>query len=158
MGFEPGDLVGVDFGGGFAEVADGFEGDFAGDVVGLVVGRGLEGGGPAVGGVEDFGQGFAEVGVAGAVVVEVVGELVGDGGELDDEVVGILFAAGAAGFGVEVLNLLVRKSRNLTKSRTHCGGRSGRSRICSTSASERAESRIWAWRGWARSVSAAAEE
>jgi hypothetical protein len=106
MEFEVGGLGGLEFGGVFAEVADGFEGYFAGDAVGGVVGRGLEGGGPAVGGVDDLGQDFAQVDVAGAVVVEVVGELVGDGGELLDEVVGILLAAGAAGMGVEVLNLV----------------------------------------------------
>jgi hypothetical protein len=44
--------------------------------------------------------------VAWAVVVEVVGELVGDGGELKDEVVGVLLAAGTAGMGVEVVQLL----------------------------------------------------
>src|ERR1019366_1094303 len=80
--------------------------DLAGDVVGLVVGWGFDGGGPALGGFENLGQGLAQVGVAWAVVVEVVGEFVGDGGELHEEIVGVLFAAGAAGFGVEVLNLL----------------------------------------------------
>src|ERR1035437_7606967 len=58
-------------------------------VVGLVVGWGFDGGGPALGGFEDLGQGLAQVGVARAVVVEVVGELVGDGGELLEEVVGV---------------------------------------------------------------------
>jgi hypothetical protein len=44
--------------------------------------------------------------VARPVVVKVVGELVGNGGELFEEVVGILLAAGAAVFGVEVVNFL----------------------------------------------------
>ena len=44
--------------------------------------------------------------MAGAVVVEVVVELVGDGGELLKEVVGVLLATGAAGMGVEVVDLL----------------------------------------------------
>ncbi len=42
--------------------------------------------------------------MVGAVVVEVVVELVGDGGELLEEVVGVLFAAGLAGVGEEVLD------------------------------------------------------
>src|ERR1019366_3261759 len=33
-------------------------------------------------------------------------EFVGDGGELDEEIVSVLLAAGAAGLGVEVLNCL----------------------------------------------------
>ena len=45
--------------------------------------------------------------MVGAVVVEVVVELVGDGGELLEEVVGVLFAAGLARMGVEVLDGLV---------------------------------------------------
>jgi len=106
VGFEPGGLLGDEFGGGFAEVADGFDGDLAGDGVGGVVGRGFEGGGPAVSGLDDLGEGLAEVGVAGAVVVEVVGQLIGDGGELLEEVVGVLLAAGAAGLGVEIVDLL----------------------------------------------------
>ena len=44
--------------------------------------------------------------MAGAVVVEVVGELVGDRGELAEQLAGVLFAAGAARLGVEVLDLL----------------------------------------------------
>jgi hypothetical protein len=106
VGFEPGGLLFGELGGGLAEVADGFEGDLAGDVVGLVVGWGLDGGGPAFGGFEELGQGFADVGVTRAVVVEVVGELVADGGKLFDEVVGVLLAAGTAGLGVEVVDLL----------------------------------------------------
>ena len=69
MELEPGVLLGGELGGGLAEVADGFEGELAGDGVGLVLGRGLEFGGPAVDGGEDFGQGLAQVGMAGAVVV-----------------------------------------------------------------------------------------
>jgi hypothetical protein len=49
----------------------------------------------------------------GAVVVEVVVELVGDGGELFEEVVGVLFAAGFAGMGEEVLNPLVARVEEL---------------------------------------------
>jgi hypothetical protein len=71
VGLEPGGLVGGEFRGGLAEVADGFEGELAGDVVGVVVGRGLDLGGPAVGGGEDLGQRLAQVGVARGVVVEV---------------------------------------------------------------------------------------
>ena len=42
--------------------------------------------------------------MVGAVVVEVVVELVGDGGELLQQIVGILFATGAAWTGVHLLN------------------------------------------------------
>jgi len=122
VGFEPGGLFGDEFGGGFAEVADGLEGELAGDGVGGVIGRGLEGGGPAVGGFEDLGEGLAEVGVAGAVVVEVVGELVGDGGELLEQVVGVLLAAGAAGLGVEVVDLLGAEVEELDEEEDAVGG------------------------------------
>jgi hypothetical protein len=43
----------------------------------------------------------------GAVVVQVVVELVGDVGELLEEVVGVLFAARFAWVGEEILDLLV---------------------------------------------------
>jgi hypothetical protein len=95
------------------EVADGFEGEPAGDVVGVVVWRGLQVGGPAFGSVEELGKGLADVVVAGAVVVEVVIELVGDGGELFEEVVSVLFAAGFAGVSVEILYLLVARVEEL---------------------------------------------
>jgi hypothetical protein len=42
VGGEPGLLVFDEFGGLFAEIADGFEGQLAGDVVGLVVGRAFQ--------------------------------------------------------------------------------------------------------------------
>jgi hypothetical protein len=60
--------------------------------------------------------------VAGAVVVEVVGELVGDGGELKDEVVGVLLAAGTAGTGVEVVHLLSAKVEELDEEKYAVGG------------------------------------
>jgi hypothetical protein len=122
MGFEPGLLVGGHLGGGFAQITDGFQGDLAGDAVGLVFGRGFDGGGPAFGGVEQLGQGLAQVGVAGAVVVEIVVELVGDGGELLDEVVGVLLAAGAAGLGVEVVELLGAQVEELDEEQDAVGG------------------------------------
>ena len=86
----------------FAEVADGVEGQLAGDVVGIVVGRGAEDRGPALGGVDELGQGLADVAVTLAVVVEVVLKLVGDGGELLEEVVGVLLTAGLARVREEV--------------------------------------------------------
>ena len=43
VGLEPCGLFGGELGGGFAEVADGFEGELAGDGVGVVVGEGVEG-------------------------------------------------------------------------------------------------------------------
>ncbi len=93
-----------EFGGGVVNIVDGFEGELAGDTVGFVVGRGLEGGGPALGGVDEFGQSFADVAVVGTVVVEVVVELVSDKGDLFEEIVSILLAPGAVGFGVHVLD------------------------------------------------------
>jgi hypothetical protein len=122
VGFEPGVLLWDEFVGGLAEVAQGFKGDLAGDVIGVVVRQRAQGGGPAVVGVEDFGEDLAQVGVAGGVVVEVVGELVGDGGELLDEVVGVLLAAGAAGMGVEVLNLLDAEVEELDEEEDALGG------------------------------------
>jgi hypothetical protein len=122
MGLEPGDLVGGELGGVFAEVAEGLEGELAGDGIGVVFGEGVEGGGPAVDGGEDLGEGAADVDVAGAVVVEVVGELVGDGGELKDEVVGVLLAAGTAGTGVEVVHLLSAKVEELDEEKYAVGG------------------------------------
>jgi hypothetical protein len=104
VGEKPGLLVLDEAGGFFADVADGFEGEFAGDAVGSVVGRGLQIGGPALGGVEELGKRLADVAVVGAVVVEIVVELVGDGGELLEEVVSVLLAAGFAGVGEELLN------------------------------------------------------
>ncbi len=104
VGEKPFFLLVDELGGGVAKVANGFEGEFAGDTVGFVVRRGLDGRGPALGGVDELGQGFADVEVAGAVVVEVVVELVGDESDLFEEVVGVLLAAGAAGLCVEVLD------------------------------------------------------
>src|SRR5882757_2280348 len=57
-------------GGCFAQVADSFERELAGDVVGLAVSRGLEDRGPALGCLDQFGQGFAHVAVGRPVVVE----------------------------------------------------------------------------------------
>src|SRR6266481_5229380 len=50
---------------------------------------------------------FADVAVIGTVVVEVIVELVGDVGELTEEIVGVLFAAGFAGVSEEILDPLV---------------------------------------------------
>jgi hypothetical protein len=72
-------------------------------------------GGPAFGGVDELGQDFADVLVVGAVVVQIVVELVGDGGELVEKVVGVLFAAGFAGVGEEILNPLVARVEELDK-------------------------------------------
>ncbi len=110
---EPGLLIFDQVGGLLADVADGFEGEFAGEVVYGVFGRRLDVRGPALGGVEKLGEDFADVFVMGAVVVEIVVELVGDVGELLEEVVGILFAAGPAGMGEEVLDLLVARVEEL---------------------------------------------
>jgi hypothetical protein len=107
VGGEPGLLVFDELGGFFSEIVDGFEGDFAGDAVGFVVGRGLQVRGPALGGIDQLGERFADVAVMNAVVLEIVIELIGDGGELLEEVVGVLFAPGAAGMGEEVLNGLI---------------------------------------------------
>ena len=79
---EPGLLVCEELCGFFADVADGLESQFAGEIVGGVFRRLLEIGGPTLGGVKELGQRFADVAVIGAVVVEVVVELVGDVGEL----------------------------------------------------------------------------
>src|ERR1700742_4190966 len=106
VGGEPGLLVFDELGGFFADVADGFEGELTGEIVDGVFRWLLDVGGPAFGGVEELGQGFADVAVAGAVVVEVVVELVGDGGELLEEIVGVLFAAGFARMSEELLNCL----------------------------------------------------
>jgi hypothetical protein len=122
MGLEPGGLIGGELGGVFAEVAEGLDGEAACDVVGVVFGEGVEGGGPAGDGGEDFGEGAAEVDVAGAVFVEVVGELVGDGGELKDEVVGVLLAAGSAGMGVEVVEFLGAEVEEVDEEKDAVGG------------------------------------
>ena len=73
MGLEPGGLIGGELGGVFAKVAQGLEGELAGDGVGVVIGEGIEIRGPAVDAGKDLGQGAAEVDVAGRVLVEVVG-------------------------------------------------------------------------------------
>lgn len=104
MGSEPGALGFDEFRGVLAEIVDGIEGQFAGDVVGLVVGRGFDVGGPAIGGLEKLGERFADVVVAAAVFVEVVFELVDDGSELFEEVVGVLLAARAARGGEEIMD------------------------------------------------------
>jgi len=122
MHFEPGSLGGGQFGGVFAEVPGGFQGQFAGDFVGVASGDGLECGGPAIRGVEDLGKGLAEIEVARAVVVQVVGELVGDGGELVEELAGILLAAGAAGFGVEVMEFLGAEVEEFDEEEDAVGG------------------------------------
>ena len=61
----------------------------------------------------------------GAVVVEVVVELVGDGGELFEEVVGVLFAAGFAGVGEEILDGLVAGVEELDEDEDAVGGEVG---------------------------------
>jgi hypothetical protein len=101
---------------------NGFEGESAGDVVGFVVGRGLEIGRPALGGFEEFGKGFADVAVAGAVVVEVVVEFVGDGGELLEEIVGVLPSAGFARVGEEILDRFVAGVEEFDEEENAVGG------------------------------------
>ena len=103
MGGEPGFLVCNELGGVLAEIIDGVKSQLARDVVGLIVGWGLNVGGPAVGGLKEFGEGFADVAVAGAVIVEVVFQFVGDGSELFEEVVGVLLAAGVMRIREEVM-------------------------------------------------------
>lgn len=107
MGGEPSLLLFDEARGLFANVTDGFEGKFARKIVDGIFGRLLQVGRPALGGVEEFGQRLADVAVVWAVVVEVVVELVGDGGELFEQVVCVLFAAGFARMGEEVLDRLV---------------------------------------------------
>jgi hypothetical protein len=101
---EPGLLLFDELRGLVVEIADGFEGEPTGDIVGFVIGWGLQVGRPALGGVDELGKGFADVAVARTVVVEVVVELVGDGGELLEEVVCVLFATGFARVGEEILD------------------------------------------------------
>jgi hypothetical protein len=55
VGGEPGLLAFDKVSGFFTDVADRFEGEFAGEVVGLVFGRLLQVGRPALGGVDEFG-------------------------------------------------------------------------------------------------------
>jgi hypothetical protein len=107
MGREPGLLIIDEARGLFANVTDGFKGKFAREVVDGIFGGLFQVGGPALGGVEEFGQRLADVAVVWAVVVEVVVELVGDGGELFEQVVGVLFATGFARMGEEVQDCLV---------------------------------------------------
>jgi hypothetical protein len=104
VGEEPGLLLSDELGGLIVEVVDGFECEPAGDVVGFVVGRGFQVGGPALGGFDQLRQGFADVAVTGAIVVEVVVELVGDSCELLEKIVGVLLAAGFTRSGEEILN------------------------------------------------------
>jgi len=61
----------------------------------------------------------------GAVVVQVVVELVGDGGELLEEVVGVLFAARLRGWAKRSWILLLRASRSLMKTRMRFAGEVG---------------------------------
>ena len=103
MGGEPRLLLSDHLGGLFAEIADGLERQPALDVVGVVVRRRLDGGGPAFKSIDEFRKRLADVAVAGTVVVEVVIELVCEGSELLEEIVGVLLAAGTAGFRVEIL-------------------------------------------------------
>jgi hypothetical protein len=101
---EPGLLLFDELRGLVMEVAHGFEGESTGDIVGFVIGWGLQIRRPALGGVDELGKSFADVAVARTVVVEVVVELVGDGGELFHEIVSVLFAAGFARAGEEILD------------------------------------------------------
>ena len=126
MSGEPGFLVFDEVSGFFADVADGFEGQLAGEIVGGVFGRLFDVGGPALGRVEELGEDLADVLVMGAVVVEVVVELVGDGGELLEEVVGVLFAARFAGMGEEILDLLVARVEELDEDEDAIAGIVGR--------------------------------
>ena len=56
----------------FAEVAHSFKREPTGYVIGFVFWRRFQIGRPTLGGLDEFGKGFADVAVAGAVVVEVV--------------------------------------------------------------------------------------
>jgi hypothetical protein len=101
---EPSFLLFDELRGLVVEVADSFEGEPAGDIVGFVIGWRLQVGGPALGSVDEFGKGFADVAMARTVVVEVIVEFVGDGGELFEEVVRVLLATGFARAGEEILD------------------------------------------------------
>jgi hypothetical protein len=125
MGGEPGLLLFDEVRDLFANVTDGFEGKFAREVVDGIF-RGLfQVGGPALGGVKEFGQRFADVAVVRTVVVEVVVELVGDGGELFEQVVRVLFATGFARMGEEVLDCLVAGVEKLDEDENTIVGKVG---------------------------------
>jgi hypothetical protein len=126
VGGEPGLLLFDEASGLFAYVADGFEGQFAGETVGGVFRWLFEVGGPALGGVEEFGQGFANVAMVGAVVVKVVVELVGDCSELLEKVVSIFFATGLAGVSEEILDRLVSGVEELDEDEDAIVGEVGR--------------------------------
>jgi hypothetical protein len=126
VGGEPCFLIFNHLRGFFADVADGFEGQLAREIVGGVFRRLLEIGSPALGGFEKFGQCFADVVVTGAVVVEIIVQLVGDAGELFEEVVGVLFAAGFARVSVKIKDRLVSGVEKLDEDRDAIVGDVGR--------------------------------
>jgi hypothetical protein len=64
--------------------------------------------------------------VVGAVVVKVVVEFVGDVGELLEEVVGVLFAAGFAGVGEEILDGFVARIEEFDEEKDAIVGEVGR--------------------------------
>jgi hypothetical protein len=119
---EPGLLFFDEVCGFFADIADGLEGQFAGEIVCGVFGGLFEVGGPALSSIEKLGQDLADVAVVGAVVVEVVVEFVGDVGELLEEIVSVLFAAGFAGTGEEILNRLVAGVEELDEDKDAIAG------------------------------------
>ena len=123
---EPGLLLFDETRGFFADVTNGLESQFAGEIVGVVFGGLFKVGGPALGGIEELGQRLSDVAVTGAVVVEVVVELVGDSGELLEEVVGILFAAGFAGMGEEILDGFIARIEEFDEEKDAIVGEVGR--------------------------------
>ena len=60
--------------------------------------------------------------MAGAVVVEVVVELVGDGSELLEEIVGVLLATGLARVGEEILDGFVAGVEKFDEEENAVGG------------------------------------
>jgi hypothetical protein len=90
-----------------ADVANGLQSKFAREIVDRVVGRLFEVGGPTLGRLQKFGQSFANIAVAWAVVVEVIVELVRDRGELVKKIVRVLFASRFAGMSVELLDRFI---------------------------------------------------
>lgn len=112
VGGKPDSLLFDELGGGFAEIANGLQSQFAGDVVGFVVCGRFEGCGPTLGGAQELGESLAEVAVGWAVVVEVIVELVGNVSELFEEIVDVLFASRLArtvSEGFDGLRALVQK-------------------------------------------------
>src|SRR6185312_6761970 len=86
------------------KISDRFKSQLAGYVISGIVGRGLDVRRPAVCSLDKFRQRLADVTVPRGIVVEVVLQLVGDGGELLKEIVSILFAAGTAWMREQVMD------------------------------------------------------